>query len=166
MPFSSLVLLALLALLSFITTISSRDATGINCRGSAVCYLFPTSCAFRLVAYLQDVRPYQWYRDNELIACCGVVCAFLQHTTGGAWGWQIRKLAPYITEHGCLNCGSVPIGFPFINDCMHGELTFNAVYYLKLRGPDGLVGVRRNDGPHNSTDKDWGLEGLEGIVDG
>ena len=73
----------------------------------------------------------RWYDDEELIACApargssfrGGVCAFLQGT-GGATGSQILGLAHYISDHGCLICGSVPFTYPSGNDVSHGELTY------------------------------------------
>lgn len=83
----------------------------------------------------------QWYNNGEHIGCVqssgsyiadpteGDIgfCAFLQNTDG-TWGSIIKQLAPYIPQHGCRVCGSVPYFYPRgDNDVNDGMLTFNMV---------------------------------------
>lgn len=103
---------------------------GINCRGSGLCDS-GGGAATDLVAAMKNINPSQWYNDGDHIACRGTsgragICAFLQNS-GGENGSTIQSLAPYITDHGCSNCGSVPLLYPSENNVANGELTFNDV---------------------------------------
>ncbi|KAI8663272.1 hypothetical protein FSOLCH5_008426 [Fusarium solani] len=119
-------------LLPLATVAVGVDALGINCRGSANCMLYGANVSKDMVNLLNGVDPNRWYNNGQQIACvtrqndAGAICAFFQNT-GGWQGQKAKELAHYITEHGCLACGSVPTGFPGSNDVAQGELTFNYV---------------------------------------
>src|SRR5580658_3283021 len=107
--------------------LSSASALGINCRGSIRCSeaSSPPALAHVLTADISGIDQGRWYNDGEQIACeldedSNHFCAFLQNT-GGAWGSDILRLAPYIPGHGCDTCGSVPYFYPSDNDVDHGE---------------------------------------------
>ncbi|UPK93019.1 hypothetical protein LCI18_003954 [Fusarium solani-melongenae] len=102
-------------LLPLATVAVGVDALGINCRGSANCVLYGANVS-------KDMQIACVTREND----AGAICAFFQNT-GGWQGQKAKELAHYITEHGCLACGSVPTGFPGSNDVAQGELTFNYV---------------------------------------
>ncbi|WAO91616.1 Kp4 domain-containing protein [Fusarium falciforme] len=104
-------------LLPLATAAVGVDALGINCRGSANCMLYGANVSKDMVNLLNGVDPNHWYNNGQQIAC----------NTGGWQGQKAKELAYYITEHGCLACGSVPTGFPGSNDVAQGELTFNYV---------------------------------------
>ncbi|PPQ87354.1 hypothetical protein CVT24_001103 [Panaeolus cyanescens] len=111
----------------------SAQALGINCDGSNYCSNFSSGVASRLSGYIQGISDNAWYNNGQQIACIGKssgsggICAFLQNT-GGANGKTIKQLAPYIPNHGCGVCGSVPYYYPQgNNNVADGELTFNYV---------------------------------------
>lgn len=114
----------------------SASALGINCRGSGACALaISGNSARELANYINNINDGRYYQNGEHIACAtfaadegtqGHVCAFLQNSNG-APGSSIRALAHYIPDHGCKECGSVPLFYPDDNDVNNGELTFNVV---------------------------------------
>jgi hypothetical protein len=120
-----------------ITTLAiSTSATGINCAGSGACALaIAGNSARELSNYINNIDDNRYYQNGEHIACAtfssdegtqGHVCAFLQNSNG-APGHSIRALAHYIPDHGCKECGSVPLFYPGDNNVANGELTFNVV---------------------------------------
>lgn len=119
---------------AFATCLAATNGLGINCKGSLQCDFIGAGHAKELVNAINGIDPNRRYANGELIACAGILCAFLQNT-GGAFGFNIKGLAPRITEHNCGNCGSVPFFFPSDNDVSHGQLTFNVVTHPC---PDGL----------------------------
>jgi hypothetical protein len=121
--------------------IASVSGLGINCQGSSNCGLFVYgnyangTPVQQLNALIQEnIDPNRWYNNGEQIACIHgstfyhptEVCAFLQNS-GGAPGSSIKELLPYLVDHGCSSCGSVPLFFPNDNDVSNGELTVNSV---------------------------------------
>lgn len=107
-------------------------ALGINCRGSGLCRKDGVA---KLLQSLIETRidPNRRYANGQQIACATVglenvtaYCAFLQNT-GGTEGVNIKRLIHFIPDHGCDSCGSVPTGFPGLNDVSQGQLTINAV---------------------------------------
>jgi hypothetical protein len=130
---------ALIALVAALSTANAAPANGtevtppvanlgINCRGSSNCGLTTVDgIANRLVEYIQQIPDDAWYDNGQHIACYDFICAFLQGT-GGTWGSILKQLAPYIPDHGCTACGSVPYYFPQgDNNVADGQLTFNYV---------------------------------------
>src|SRR5258707_10026106 len=134
-PFNMRFIPYILALMAFA---SSVTALGINCQGSSNCdpFFLPPAAALleEIVAHVSDGR---WYQNGQKIVCVNgrgskttrrSNCAFLQRT-GGLPGYEIKKLARRIVDHGCKTCGSVPVfidqGDNDVNS--HGELTFNFV---------------------------------------
>ncbi|KAJ3539817.1 hypothetical protein NM208_g5331 [Fusarium decemcellulare] len=119
-------------LLPLATVAASVDALGINCRGSLNCNLYGANVANDMVNLINGIDSNRWYNNGQQIACvtrehdAGAICAYFQNT-GGWQGQKAKELAHYITEHGCLDCGSVPTGYPGSNDVAQGELTFNYV---------------------------------------
>ncbi|MCJ1468107.1 hypothetical protein MMC07_006735 [Pseudocyphellaria aurata] len=132
MRLATFLLVALPAILSFA---SSTLATGINCRGSGGCYLLTKDTGDKLLDHISTIDPYRHYYNGEHIACTHSwlafiktqMCAFLQKMPNGVSGAEILNVAHWILDHGCLKCGSVPLGFPDDNDENHGMLTFNVV---------------------------------------
>jgi hypothetical protein len=121
--------------------ISQVSALGINCKGSGWCTSATSDVAHCLNELIQTIDSNRWYNNEQHIACCqsdgkfglpdaeGSVgfCAYLQKS-GGAPGSSIKKLGPYIPNHGCKVCGSVPLFYPQGNNNVDdGELTFNMV---------------------------------------
>jgi hypothetical protein len=129
-------LIALVAALSTANAVSANGTEvtppvanlGINCRGSFACDLpGQGGIANSLVQYIQQISDDAWYDNGQHIACFDEICAFLQGT-GGTWGSILKQLAPYIPDHGCTTCGSVPYYFPQgNNNVADGQLTFNYV---------------------------------------
>ncbi|KAJ7258849.1 Kp4-domain-containing protein [Mycena rebaudengoi] len=109
------------------SSITTRKRLGINCKGSSSCVLHGSKEASVLAGYVGKLADDVWINDGQHIACTVDICAFLQNTAG-TQGSIVKKLAPYIPDHGCKVCGSVPYYFPQgNNDVADGELTFNYV---------------------------------------
>ncbi|KAI0528523.1 killer toxin [Xylaria digitata] len=108
------------------------EGLGINCRGSTYCFFDNDKINLReadtLRWFINAIDAGRWYNNGEQIACTPAqICAFLQNT-GGTWGSKIKQLAPYIPNHGCTSCGSVPYYYPEgNNNVADGQLTFNYV---------------------------------------
>jgi hypothetical protein len=102
---------------------------GINCRGNSLCG--GSMVAKKLYDTIQTIPDSKHYDNGYHITCQkhlgGGICAFLQGTSNGLDGAQIKQLALQILLHGCHVCGSVPINFPASNDPANGILTFNYV---------------------------------------
>ncbi|KAJ7468584.1 killer toxin, partial [Mycena latifolia] len=108
-----------------VLTISPR-VLGINCEGSAQCS-GAVDAASDLAGYISGLSDDVWINNGQQIACIANICAFLQNT-GGTWGSIVKQFAPYIPDHGCQACGSVPYYYPQgDNNVADGELTFNYV---------------------------------------
>ncbi|KAK2768239.1 hypothetical protein FQN54_000091 [Arachnomyces sp. PD_36] len=126
-------------------------AKGINCDGSGACAGFnpPEGWAGShtidqvveaLKANLQDDRE---YTEGSQLACVesdggpGAICAFIQGTEGKSKtsfsGFDIKWLAQALIDHGCKDCGSIPI---LQSDDVHsdGMLTINYVSEVKTPG--------------------------------
>jgi hypothetical protein len=112
--------------------LSTAAALGINCRGSSDCVLTDCPSMGEVVSLIEEFDDDTWFDNGEHIACIGSgdedysLCAFLQNS-GGAPGSSIKTLARDLQEHGCENCGSIPLFYPGDNNVDDGELTFNAV---------------------------------------
>ncbi|KAL4886884.1 Kp4-domain-containing protein [Aspergillus karnatakaensis] len=121
--------LTFLPLLSLLTT---TTALGINCRGSSDCGLSSAPSMGEIVSIIEEIPDNAWYNNGEHITCIASatndysICAFLQNS-GGAPGSSIKTLARELQQHGCQNCGSIPLFFPNDNDVSNGELTVNVV---------------------------------------
>ena len=113
--------------LACFTMLQSATAKGINCEGSALCgdqKGFLVKVSNLITDNINGVDPNYHFSNGEHIACSGHICAFLQKTSGGASGQQVRDAIVKLLNHGCKGCGSVP----FIdNDVDKGELTVNYV---------------------------------------
>ncbi|KAI1085445.1 killer toxin [Whalleya microplaca] len=124
--------------LAYLAATPLVHALGINCRGSFYC-TFGKADAFsadNLRWFINSVDDAKSFANGDHIACVeGGICAFLQNTNG-LKGAELKKLAPYIVEHGCTVCGSVPTDYPKSNDVKKGELTFN--YVSKPKCDNGL----------------------------
>ena len=129
-------------------TMAGPDPAGFACGGSSNCQFIEIdnigqfgespnnqipALASLIVNGVDDNRLYQ---NGEHIACLngkvvgffpGAICAFLQKTSGGVLGSDIKNLASALAPN-CGSCGSVATGFfggdLNVND---GELTVNAV---------------------------------------
>jgi len=108
-------------------TLNITGSLGINCRGSSRCH--GSAAAPYLTQFISELPDGVFYLNQQQIACIGTICAFLQ-STDGRWSQDIKSIAHYITAHGCMSCGSVPVHFPESNNVRNGELTFN---YLEHR---------------------------------
>ncbi|KAM0437863.1 hypothetical protein ACHAPT_002228 [Fusarium lateritium] len=121
MKFSTVSALACLGMLQ------SAAAKGINCEGSALCADqkgFLVKISDLITDNINGVDPNYHFSNGEQIACSGKLCAFLQKTSNGASGQEVRDAIVKLRNHGCDGCGSVP----FIdNDVDKGELTVNYV---------------------------------------
>ncbi|MCJ1359270.1 MAG: hypothetical protein MMC33_009271 [Icmadophila ericetorum] len=101
-------------------------ALSVNCRGGFVCLMEDMYITETLTAYLEMLDPDDYFYEGSQIACYHNVCAFVQNADG-AYGDVIQDAARSILRHGCLTCGSAPLGYPNVTDVTHGELTYNAV---------------------------------------
>ncbi|MCJ1463045.1 hypothetical protein MMC07_001649 [Pseudocyphellaria aurata] len=132
MRLASFLLVALPAILSFASSILAR---GINCKGGAGCVLLTRNTGQDLTDHISAIDPNRHYANGEHIACTHTwtgfilttMCAFLQWKPEGASGAEILNVAHWILDHGCVKCGSVPLGFPEDNEETHGMLTYNIV---------------------------------------
>ncbi|KAK4892092.1 hypothetical protein LTR10_011051 [Elasticomyces elasticus] len=133
------------------TLATSCAADGINCHGSSACAAFQKNdgsgatytnpnVVVRLVNFIKTVDDNRMYENGQHIACLpglynindggevnGAICAFLQSTTNGMRGNDLKVIAQDLQDHGCRGCGSVPTGYPETNDVNGGMLTFNFV---------------------------------------
>jgi hypothetical protein len=109
---------------------------------------------------VRDLDPNHQFGNGDHIACAYTTvnegeksewgeCAFLQNMKEGTTlpGSKIQELLPYLVDHGCKSCGSVPIDFPGSNDPANGILTVN---YVSNRGGCENVCVPR------PPDLEWG----------
>ncbi|KAL5341311.1 killer toxin [Aspergillus crustosus] len=120
-------------ILSIGLVLTTTSALGINCRGSSDCSLTDCPSLGQVLSIIEEIDDNSWFDNGEHIACIRAgaqaysLCAFLQNS-GGALGSSIKTLARELQQHGCGNCGSVPLFYPGDNDVNNGELTFNAVW--------------------------------------
>lgn len=117
-------------LLITLTLAATSSALGINCRGSFQCIFLTDSPLDTVVGFIDQIDESRFYQNGEHIACTGFICAFLQNS-GGAPGSSIKTLAHNLLDHGCHQCGSVPLFFPQDNDVANGQLTINAAEEFK-----------------------------------
>ncbi len=111
-------------------------AGGINCKGSFHC---GDSGSPRLWFMIQKLSgkldSEHWYQNGQHIGCFHYVdvdksamCVFLQGT-GGMPGKAIVPLLQSLSDHGCAQCGSIPVFYPDNNnEGDHGILTVNYVH--------------------------------------
>jgi hypothetical protein len=120
---------------------------GINCQGSLHCIASNLHGSINdLGRVMTQVPNDHIYTAGQLIACSpfGDVCAFLQMTTEGFAGSDIKRLFGMLGEHGCKACGSVPTGHlqdSLINDVFQGELTVNYVSEAHRHGCYGVCDI-------------------------
>ena len=137
-------LVALAALVG--AAMAGPDPAGLACGGSSNCQFIsisnigqfgesPNNQIPALASLISNgVDDNRLYQNGEHIACLkgtivgifpGAICAFLQKTSGGVLGSDIKNL---INSLDCGSCGSISTGFfggdLNVND---GELTVNAV---------------------------------------
>jgi hypothetical protein len=117
---------------------------GINCLGSDRCSVGIASLGDLIFTVeAQGINPNRLYNNNENIVCIAAdgdvnnpgLCAFIQRAFGPIAGKDVLSLLQEISDHGCTQCGSVPLLFPNdnnIND--HGELTVNVVDVANCNG--------------------------------
>lgn len=103
---------------------------GINCRGSSACEYTGGNFNALVNTVCNEVPPGNIYAPNVRIAsnCHGVggLSAFTQNTHQIITGAQACVLLRKLQDHGCRECGSVPLGGSN-NDVSKGELTVNYV---------------------------------------
>ena len=136
-----------LALPANSTSLVKREG-GINCRGSSTCGLIGTFSNGRIVqtidGYIGSIDYTRVYENGQQIACESNVCAFLKGVPDDAdpvLGYEIWQLMGILSEHGCHNCGSVPVNaLKCDNDNGSGELTINYVHN-DFWGPDPCTGL-------------------------
>ncbi|KAH7248255.1 killer toxin Kp4/SMK [Fusarium solani] len=113
--------------LACFATIQSAAAKRINCDDSTLCgdkKGFLEKLTDIVTDNINGVDPSYHFSNGEQIACAGHICAFLQKTSNGASGQEVRDGIVKLRNHGCKACGS----YPFIdNDVGKGELTVNYV---------------------------------------
>ncbi|KAJ6437269.1 ubiquinol-cytochrome c reductase subunit 8 [Purpureocillium lavendulum] len=110
---------------------------GINCFGSKWCDKHAVSNIKDKSENLQDNRRY--FEGQHIICIKGDdgeagTCLFLQKLpvhvkeAGGVPGREIKRLMQRLGKNDCSHCGSVPLGFPEVNDVDVGMLTVNFVH--------------------------------------
>ncbi|GLI75815.1 hypothetical protein PoHVEF18_004081 [Penicillium ochrochloron] len=126
--------------LVLVSSFTSANALGINCRGGSGCKYVQKNihAANVLTNYLNNVDDHTWYNNREYIACATApvndepvpplaLCAYFQNSGGGD-GARVKKLAGSIPGHGCNTCGNVPYWYPEGNNNVNdGQLTYDAV---------------------------------------
>lgn len=145
---------ALLAVMAFASVaIAGLEPEGINCAGSSNCEFIsinidskfgmsPNNQIPALKALIDGIDDNRLYNNGEKIACLkgtiifvpGAICTFLQKTTGGVLGRDIKVLMSEL-QNECGACGSISTGFfGGDKDVNHGMLTVNAVTSTKCKG--------------------------------
>lgn len=118
---------------------------GMNCQGSSECWYsggFVQGNLSTLQGLVSGAQDDYLYNNGQRIACLDDgegegICLFLQMTTGGVLGGDVKVLLQDLIDHGCTKCGSIPTGLPAgINDVSRGELTAN--YVTSTGGCNGL----------------------------
>ncbi|KAH7169503.1 killer toxin [Fusarium sp. MPI-SDFR-AT-0072] len=106
---------------------AGEAAAGINCKGSGYC---SQSGAWLtdIISMANYIDHSRWYQNGEHIVCAANLCAFLQNT-GGMPGTKISELLWDLKDHGCKQCGSIPVFYPSgdNDEKSHGILTVNYV---------------------------------------
>lgn len=120
---------AAITLLVLALSVVNVTALGINCRGSSSCTKGGGNAMVTLRdAIIRDIDRSRQYSKGQQIACTDSnICVFVQETDSTVSGDQIANLMPYLVDHRCANCGSVPLNYPSSNDVSQGELTVNYV---------------------------------------
>ncbi|KAK1824028.1 hypothetical protein LTR12_001561 [Friedmanniomyces endolithicus] len=139
------------------------DTLSINCQGSWACSIFDLDPAAydgsgtvlqRLIDAMQTMDASWQYQNGDHIACIwgsyeinvdddgaigvdGGICSFLQGTSSGVQGGEIKGLLQELQKRGCEACGSIPTTSQ--NDVSKGELTVNFVSG-DINGCNGLCG--------------------------
>lgn len=150
-----------------------HKAMGINCHGSIWCWKYYPNEPFieTLIGTVLLINSTHRFFDGEQIACYpkpppkGVIgptgkdaihhvgdhhiCAYVQNTPAGdgATGKEIKDVVKYLGKEGagCRMCGSVPLGYPDMENVWEGELTFNWVSEPAC-GSEGEGGLCRSPG--------------------
>ncbi|ORX77841.1 killer toxin, partial [Basidiobolus meristosporus CBS 931.73] len=103
---------------------------GINYRGGSECAITVNS-SNQLVAKICSLPSGNSYGPGvRITANCrilGDITAFTQKTGSSITTSKAWSLLHELQNHGCNECGSVPLGYPEDNDVKHGELTVNYV---------------------------------------
>ncbi|KAJ2981163.1 hypothetical protein NQ176_g2201 [Zarea fungicola] len=132
--------------------IAGLEPEGVNCNGSSNCQFIsikidpkfgdaPNNQIPALKALIDTIDDNRLYNNGENIACLkgtvllfpGAICTFLQKTSGGVLGRDIKTLMAAL-GNSCGACGSVATGFPGDLDVNHGMLTVNEVTSTKCSG--------------------------------
>ncbi|GJN67555.1 hypothetical protein PLIIFM63780_004998 [Purpureocillium lilacinum] len=102
------------------------SAFGINCQGTFNGQGHDIDDYLKLVSQLDDNG---LWGPGEQIMCNAAQtgCLFTQKTNALVTGYDVKILLPQLRDHGCNNHGSIPLGYPAVNDVNQGELTSNAV---------------------------------------
>ena len=128
-------LLVLLAL-----SVVNVTALGINCRGSSLCSGKGNAMVALRDGINRDIDRNRQYSNGKQIACTdNNICAFVQDSSGSVSGDRIATLMPYLVDHRCATCGSVPLDYPNSNDVSQGELTVNYVQNACYRVPGTYI---------------------------
>ncbi|KAJ2983220.1 hypothetical protein NQ176_g852 [Zarea fungicola] len=144
-------LLAVVACAS--AAMAKLEPDGINCDGSSNTQFFnvkidkkfgqsPNNQVPALASIIGGIDDNRLYKNGEHIACLkgtiffvpGSICAFLQSTSGGMLGRDIKTIASELGKE-CGACGSIATGFfGGDKDVNHGMLTMNFVSGGKCSG--------------------------------
>jgi hypothetical protein len=165
------------ALLAISILSSEALAKGINCDGSGGCAGFnpPGGSAFShtidavVDGLKNNLKDDRMYSEGAQLACVksdggpGAICAFIQGTEGKSKtefsGFDIKWLAQALIDHGCKDCGSIPI---LQSNDVHsdGMLTIN--YVSEAHSPGGY---ECNDFTFNAFEGKGTQSPLDTIVD-
>ena len=114
------------------TSLDTRGASGINCEGSSDCEFGTQNTLGQLIEVISKTKTDTCVGPGKQIACVdgGITdfCAFTQkYRHQDICVSDVKILLNHLKEHGCKNCGSVPVGYPRFKDLDGGMLTVNAV---------------------------------------
>ncbi|KAL3954770.1 hypothetical protein ACCO45_010333 [Purpureocillium lilacinum] len=91
------------------------SAFGINCQGTFNGKGHDIDDYLKLVSQLDDNG---LWGPGEQIMCNAAQtgCLFTQKTNALVTGYDVKILLPQLRDHGCNNHGSIPLGYPAVND--------------------------------------------------
>lgn len=131
---------AAITLLVLALCVVNVTALGINCRGSSLCSGRGNAMVTLRDGINRDIDRSRQYSQGQEIACTdNNICAFVQNYDGTVSGDKIANLMPYLVDHRCGTCGSVPLNYPNSNDVSQGELTVNYVQNACFRRSGSFV---------------------------
>ncbi|ORX63724.1 killer toxin [Basidiobolus meristosporus CBS 931.73] len=121
----------------FALSIGTTNGLGINCRGSSDCDFVANSG--HVIAEMRQLcggdQNQQFSNGQHIITVNEQItnfpvrrnfCAFTQNMGDRTIPkWKACQLLGFLADHGCNQCGSVPVDFPNVNDVSKGQLTVN-----------------------------------------